>query len=87
MEAESTRGGSSSGIDLDEAMLHPSGVFNSPAQVIAHQGITLENKRQILTNWADQESQKNVATSEGMPAGDQPSRFREVEVALLSLDK
>jgi hypothetical protein len=75
------------GFDLERALLAPAEMFDSPQAVAKDRRLTLEQKRAILRNWAWDEYLLEVATGEGMPEGARPSRLREVELALLELEK
>ncbi|TIS07505.1 MAG: hypothetical protein E5X10_25345, partial [Mesorhizobium sp.] len=44
-------------------------------------------KRSILMNWAWTEYLIDLATNEGMPENDRPSRLDEVQQALLALER
>jgi hypothetical protein len=79
------RGGPSALIDLERALVDPASVFHSPADVVADPALTLQNKCDILKRWAWDEYLWDLATAEGMPEGERPSRLHEVELALLAL--
>lgn len=81
------RGGPSALIDLERALVDPASVFHSPADVVADPALTLQNKCDILKRWAWDEYLWDLATAEGMPEGERPSRLHEVELALLALEE
>ncbi len=59
----------------------------SPMEVVADAALSLEAKRSILMNWAHTEYLIDLATSEGMPENNRPTRLDEVEQALLALER
>ena len=58
----------------------------SPMDVLADAALSLEAKRSILMNWAYTEYLIDLATNEGMPENNRPTRLDEVEQALLALE-
>jgi hypothetical protein len=61
--------------------------WTSPMGVARDPKLTLEAKRSILMNWAWTEYLIDLATNEGMPENNRPSRLDEVEQALLALER
>jgi hypothetical protein len=55
------------GIDLDKAKLDPASVFRAPKDVLAAPGLSLEDKKAILTRWEADADALLRATEEGMP--------------------
>ncbi len=60
-------------VDLERALLDPAAVFSSPKEVARHQGLTPEQKRQILDRWRYGAIELAVATDEGMRGPDNAS--------------
>jgi len=54
--------------------------------VVTDPALSLEAKRSVLMNRAWSEYLAGLATSEGMPENDRPSRLHEVEKPLLALE-
>ncbi|MEX0708572.1 MAG: hypothetical protein WD078_11455 [Woeseia sp.] len=69
--------------DLEAAMRDPTEVFASPEQVLAHAGLTREQKIEVLKQWGYDAAECEVATEEGMP-GDGGSLLSRI---LLVLDQ
>jgi hypothetical protein len=68
--------------DLDSLLLHPSGAFGHPYQVVDDPDLTLSEKHAILAAWAkDARSVRPVAKKAG-PATAQPVRFEDILAAL-----
>lgn len=61
--------------------------WDTPAAVVRDPVLPLEVKRSILMNWSWTEYLVDLATNEGMPENNRPSRFDEVEQALLALER
>ncbi len=59
--------------------------FSSPRDVVADQGLTLDEKRRILESWALDAELLTVAEEENMGGNDRPG-LREVKLALLELE-
>ena len=59
----------------------------SPMSVARDPTLTLEAKHSVLMNWAWTEYLIDLATNEGMPENNRPSRLDEVEQALLALER
>jgi hypothetical protein len=87
LQTQYGRGGPSALFDLERALVDPASVFHSPADVVADPALTLQNKCDILKRWAWDEYLWDLATAEGMPEGERPSRLHEVELALLALEE
>lgn len=54
-------------IDLDKALLNPSGVFAAPEDVLSAEGLTRGQKIDILRRWEYDARELEVATEENMP--------------------
>ena len=61
--------------------------WSSPMDVVGDQTLSLDERRSILMNWAWTEYLADQATNEGMPENQRPSRFYEVEQALIALER
>jgi hypothetical protein len=76
--------------DLDKAKLDPASVFHAPGDVLHASGLSVDDKRAILTRWeADLEALLR-ATEEGMSpleSRSAPELLRAVQKALLSLER
>lgn len=57
-------------IDMDQALLDPGSLFAAPEEVLAHDGLTRQQKIEILRRWEYDASEVSVAVEEGMPDGD-----------------
>jgi hypothetical protein len=57
-------------VDMDQALLNPGSVFASPEALLAHGGLSQQQKIEILRRWAYDASEDAVALEEGMPDGD-----------------
>lgn len=71
-------------IDLDKALLDPAAVFETPEAVLRHDGLSEEQKIDILRRWEYDASEIAVAEEEGMQ-GEQPLVLRRVLLALEEL--
>jgi len=75
-------------IDLDQAKLDPASVFHAPKDVLTAPGLSLEDKKAILTRWEADADALLRATEEGMPPADNrnPAELlRAVHLAIESL--
>ncbi len=54
-------------VDLDRALLNPSAVFAAPEDVVSAEGLTREQKIDILKRWEYDARELEVATEENMP--------------------
>lgn len=57
-------------VDLDQALLDPGSVFGSPEALLAQEGLSAQQKAEILRRWEYDASETSVATEEGMPDGE-----------------
>lgn len=76
-------------IDLDKAKLDPASVFSAPKDVLAAQGLSLEDKKAILIRWEADADALLRATEEGMPPADNRNpgeMLRAVHQALEALE-
>jgi hypothetical protein len=72
---------------LEHATIDPASVFGSPADVISHPDLDLEQKREILRRWAWDEYLAEIASDEAMNPAPEGSRLAEVRSALLQLEE
>lgn len=72
---------------LERALVSPSSVFNSPAEVLGHPQLGIGQKWEILRRWAWDEYLLDLATEEAMPDTETPSRLEEVRTAMLQLEE
>ncbi|HEY9012733.1 MAG TPA: NADH dehydrogenase ubiquinone Fe-S protein 4 [Devosia sp.] len=72
---------------LERALVSPSSVFRSPAEVLGHPQLGIGQKWEILRRWAWDEYLQELATEEAMPAAETPSRLEEVRTAMLQLEE
>lgn len=72
--------GSLSTADVRHVRRDPWKVFRSPKEVVSHQGLTSDDKKQILETWAEDAKQLAVAEGEGMSGGE-PNRLSDVSEA------
>lgn len=56
-------------INMQHALQDPAAVFVKPEAVVAHGGLTAEQKIEILRRWAYDAAEEAVAGEEGMPDG------------------
>ncbi len=73
----------SASVDLEEALLSPSSVFDGPEAVLQHGDLSRQQKIEILRRWEYDASEICVAVEEGMP-GAESDVLRRV---LLALDR
>jgi hypothetical protein len=59
--------GPATAIDMERALLNPGSVFAAPEDVVGHEGLTTEQKVEILRRWEYDASEEAVALEEGMP--------------------
>ncbi len=71
-------------VDMDRALLDPGSVFATPEAVLAHAGLTQQQKIEILQRWEYDASDVAVAEEEGMP-GDNGDVLRRILLALSEL--
>jgi hypothetical protein len=75
-------------INLNQAKLDPASVFHAPKDVLTAAGLSLEDKKAILTRWEADADALLRATEEGMPPADNRNSaelLRAVHLALESL--
>lgn len=70
-------------VDIDQALLDPGSVFASPEAILANDGLSMQQKVEILRRWEYDASETCVATEEGMPDGESDLLRR----ILLALDQ
>ena len=59
-----------SAVDLDKAKLDPASVFRTPEDVLRAPGLSVEDKKAILSRWEADAEALLRATEEGMPPSD-----------------
>ena len=72
-------------IDVEEAKKDPSAAFEDPMDVVRAEGLTIDEKREILRVWEEDARELQVASEEAMTGGE-PDRLREVLRAKAALD-
>lgn len=70
-------------IDMEQALLDPGSVFESPEALLGNAALTQEQKIELLRRWAYDASEICVALEEGMPDGESDLLRR----ILLALDQ
>lgn len=68
-------------LDLQRALLDPGAVFASPGDVVGHQGLSAQQKIEILRRWEYDAAEQAVALEEGMPDGES-DLLRQILLAL-----
>ena len=68
-------------VNMDEALLDPGSVFQSPEDVLSHAALTEAQKIEILRRWEYDAAEICVAVEEGMP-GDESGLLRRILLAL-----
>lgn len=68
-------------IDIEKALLDPGSVFASPEALLQQDGLSKEQKIEILRRWEYDASENCVAVEEGMP-GDESGLLRRILLAL-----
>lgn len=66
---------------IEKAMLEPEAVFGIPENVLREEGLSTEDKIEILRRWEYQAADEAVALEEGMP-GDESDLLRRILVAI-----
>lgn len=56
--------------ELEQAILDPGSVFATPEAVVVHEGLSRQQKIEILRRWEYDASENGVALEEGMPDGE-----------------
>src|SRR5690606_20510654 len=72
---------------FNDVLDDPESFYTSPMEVVTDLALSSEEKRSVLKNWAWNEYLTDLATAEGMPENNRPSRLDEVEQALLALER
>ena len=60
----------SKGANLDQALLDPGSVFESPEALLGTEALSQEQKIELLRRWAYDANESAVALEEGMPDGE-----------------
>jgi hypothetical protein len=69
--------------DMEQALLNPGSVFETPEALLLHGGLSKQQKIEILRRWSYDASENSVALEEGMPGGESDLLRR----ILLALDR
>lgn len=72
-------------IDLKKALTNPTSVFREPHEVLEHHELTLDQKKQILSQWESDARVLLVAEDENM-SGDRAAKLHRILEALKSLN-
>ena len=56
-------------VNLEQALLDPGSVFASPEVLLVHEGLSNQQKIEILRRWEYDAKESSVALNEGMPDG------------------
>lgn len=56
--------------DMDQALLDPASVFDTPEALLLNPDLSREQKIEVLRRWEYDASEISVAVEEGMPDGD-----------------
>jgi hypothetical protein len=57
-------------VDMDQALLDPASVFDTPEALLAREKVSKAEKIEILRRWAYDASEAAVAVEESMPRGE-----------------
>src|SRR5262245_30160013 len=68
--------------DLDSLLLHPSGAFGHPYQVVDDPDLTLSEKHAILASWAKDARSVRPGAKTPNSASGQPVKFEDILAAL-----
>jgi hypothetical protein len=71
-------------VNIESALNNPGAAFATPEEVLAHTGLTTDQKIEILKRWEYDAAESEVATEEGMP-GDGKGLLRRILLALHEL--
>jgi hypothetical protein len=69
--------------DMEQALLNPGSVFETPEALLLHEGLSKQQKIEILRRWSYDASENGVALEEGMLGGESDLLRR----ILLALDR
>lgn len=72
-------------IDLEAAWRDPSQVFARPEDVVAHTGLSQEQKIELLMLWEHDVVEQEQATDAGMPGGTEGDLLRRILLGLEAL--
>ncbi len=70
-------------VDVEQALFNPGSVFAAPEAVLVHDGLSKQQKIEILRRWEYDATESCVAVEEGMPGGESDLLHR----ILLALDQ
>jgi hypothetical protein len=74
----------STGVNVRQALLNPGSIFESPEAVVLHEGLSKQQKTEILRRWSYDASENCVAVEEGMANGES-DLLRRILLALETL--
>jgi hypothetical protein len=57
-------------VDVQQALFNPGSVFAAPEAVLVHDGLSKQQKIEILRRWEYDATESCVAVEEGMPGGE-----------------
>ena len=72
-------------IDTEKAIKDPSAVFQDPMEVVRAEGLSMNEKREILRVWEEDARELQVAANENMGGGE-PDRLQDVLRAKAALE-
>lgn len=72
-------------IDTEKAIKDPSAVFKDPMDVVRAEGLSMDDKHEILRVWEEDARELQVAAEENM-AGGEPDRLQDVLRAKAALE-
>ena len=84
---QSSYGAVSQAPHYETALSDPEALYATPMDVVADPLLTVDEKRAVLRNWVWNEYLIDLATAEGMPENARPTRFDEMQLALLALER
>lgn len=69
----------------DQAIADPKSAFSHPSEVVSADGLSEQQKLQLLNRWRQNELALVRAAGEGMSGGEQPAVIREVDKCIRAL--
>ena len=73
-------------VDMKKAIANPSGVFDTPVDIVEHAELSKDEKVKLLRVWETDALELETAAQESMTGGE-ASRLREVHEALRMLEE
>jgi len=67
--------------ELERALFDPGSMFASPREVVDHEGLSAQQKIEILRRWEYDAAEQSVAVEEGM-AGEENDQLQQILLAL-----